>query len=65
MKELNNKTLRDISYEEHKALLEACNILEKGFKKRVYAVNINPNERQRDDVFGISISFDQFEHTRG
>ena len=57
-KQIENKTVRNLEIEEYKALLEACEILEKGFKKKIYGCTLNPNQANAADVWGISFSFD-------
>ena len=58
MKDFINKTSRNLSFEEHRALLNAGEILAKGFKKKLHQVVINPNAQEASDVWGIAYAFD-------
>lgn len=58
MKNLYNNVARSLDWEEHKALIEACQILEKAFKKRVFNLTVNPQDNNPTEVYGIALAFD-------
>lgn len=58
MKELKNNVLRDITFEEHKAILEAAELLQKAFKRKIYATFLNADNKAADEVFSINFTFD-------
>jgi len=58
MKNLINNTTRHLEASEFEAIMQVITIMEKGFKKKIFEVKINPNTRQSDDVFGVQIAFD-------
>ena len=58
MKNFINETQRNLEYEEHKAILEAGEILAKAFKKKVHQVKVAPNTAEPTDVWGIMYGFD-------
>lgn len=58
MRHFNNKAARDLSYEEHMAIIEAARLLEKAFKKKVFAATIAPNDANAQDVYGVQFNFD-------
>jgi hypothetical protein len=58
MRNFINKTFRNLSPDEHRAILECEEILNKAFKKKVFTVVINPNNANKDDVFGVAFGFD-------
>lgn len=60
MKNLINKTNRLLTYEEHRAIIDASETLGKAFKKRVFSCTVAPNtsDRQQGDVFGLQFAFD-------
>ncbi len=60
MKELRNNTLRHLSSEEHRALLDMVDALEKAFKKKVHTVTVTPDKENQEDVFGIMVGFDKY-----
>lgn len=58
MKEIKNSTTRHLENDEYLAILEAVKILEKGFKKKVFIVDIKPNNQESTDVYALFIAFD-------
>lgn len=60
MKELRNNTLRHLSGEEHRALLDMVELMERAFKKKVHTVTVTPDKENPDDVFGVMVGFDKY-----
>ena len=49
-----------LTAEEWRALIDVCEILKKTFKKDVFQVTINPSSTDATEIFGIMLSFDQW-----
>lgn len=60
MREFKNNTARDISFEEHEAILQCAKILSKAFKRKIFSASINPHTTNASDVWGIAFSFDMY-----
>ena len=60
MKELRNMTTRHLTSDEHHALLDVVDLLEKAFRRKVHTLTVNPDRENSDDVFGIMVGFDKF-----
>lgn len=58
MQKIINNTLRNLDVEEWRAIMDAAQILEKAFKRKLFQCNVNPPENNPDDVWGISFGFD-------
>lgn len=58
MREVQNKTTKDLSFDEHKALIEAAELLQKAFGWKIWACFINPDAQISDEVFSIVFTMD-------
>lgn len=58
MRDFKNLSARNLEMEEHRALLDCVDILEKAFKKKIHSCQINPNKENQTDIWGISFAFD-------
>lgn len=58
MKEIQNKSMRDLSTEEWLALVEVSKILEKTFKRKIFALYLNPPQGNPNDIGNVNIVLD-------
>lgn len=59
--ELTNRTEADVTDEEWEALQQAAEVIEKAFGKRIYNVSLNPNRKDKEDVYSLSYTFNLFD----
>lgn len=59
MRELQNKVARDLTFEEHRAVIDAAEIIQKAFGRKIFATFLNPDTHQADEVFSINFCFDK------
>ena len=61
VKEIENRVLRHLEWEEMAAVTQACQLLEKAFKRKIYKVTINPDQTTPSEVHGVMVAFDNRE----
>lgn len=61
MKYLKNDTTENLSIDQHKAIIECEELLTKTFKRRVFAVFLNRDQRDASILSSVSFNFDQYE----
>jgi len=58
MNKLDIGLKRGLTDQEYKVLTEICEKLENTFGEKVYSVNVRPNNKEKDRVWGIAFAFD-------
>ena len=60
MRYIENKTLHDLTSDQHISLIRLCDEIEKQFQRKVFCVQIRPTEGSPDKIFNILVQFDQY-----
>lgn len=60
VKNIVNNVLRHLDWEEMESVAAAGKLLEKGFKRRIFQVIINPDKENQDEIHGVMVAFDRF-----
>jgi hypothetical protein len=58
MREIKNNVLRDLSFQEHKAIIEAAELLQKAFGRKIYGCFLNADQKNPEECFAVNFTFD-------
>lgn len=62
MKNMYNNTIEYLSSEQHKAIIESEELIEKAFKRKIHKIYINnPTKQQTGTIGGVNFEFGEKE----